>query len=74
MRETKKERFVRIAEARTNKIINMIRLLSNCSNEANYDYSDEEVKRIFTAIESEVKIAKAKFLEAEITDKAFKLY
>ena len=28
--ETKEERFVRIAEARTNKIINMIQLLGNC--------------------------------------------
>ena len=27
--ETKREKFVRIAEARTNKIINMIQLLGN---------------------------------------------
>ena len=37
--ETKNDRFVRIAEARTNKIIDMIRLLGNCSNKASYDYS-----------------------------------
>ena len=30
MAETKKEKFVRIAEARTNKIIDMIKLLGNC--------------------------------------------
>ena len=34
--ESKKERFVRIAEARTNKIIDMIRLLGNCSSKATY--------------------------------------
>ena len=33
--ETKREKFVRIAEARTNKILNMIQLLGNCSNTLN---------------------------------------
>ena len=32
MKETKSEKFVRIAESRTNKIIDMIKLLGNCSN------------------------------------------
>ncbi len=59
--ESKNERFVRIAEARTNKIINMIQLLGNCSNKSTYDYSKEDVKKIFTAIEDELRIAKAKF-------------
>ena len=36
--ETKREKFVRIAEARTNKIINMIQLLGNCSNQSLYEY------------------------------------
>lgn len=61
MNESKNEKFVRIAEARTNKIIDMIRLLGNCSNTSTYDYSKEDVKKIFGAIESELKIAKAKF-------------
>ena len=30
--ESKRDCFVRIAEARTNKIIDMLRLLGNCSN------------------------------------------
>lgn len=59
--ESKKDKFVRIAEARTNKIIDMIRLLGNCSNKASYEYSKEDVRKIFTAIESELKAAKAKF-------------
>ncbi len=59
--ETKADRFVRIAEARTNKIISMIQLLGNCSNRATYEYSKEDVKKIFGAIEEELKLAKAKF-------------
>ena len=71
--ELKKERFIRIAEARTNKIIDMIRLLGNCANKRNYSYTDEEVKKIFTAIETELKITKGKFMEAEAVDKKFTL-
>lgn len=61
MKEAKREKFVRIAEARTNKIIDMIRLLGNCSNKVNYEYTKEDVKKIFTAIEDELKNTKAKF-------------
>jgi len=57
----KKERFNKIAENRTNKILEMLRLLGNCSNTSNYSYTDEEVKRIFSTIESEIKEQKAKF-------------
>jgi len=59
--ESKSERFVRIAEARTNKIIDMIQLLGNCSNRATYDYSKEDIKKIFNAIETELRVAKSKF-------------
>lgn len=36
-KETNRERFIRIAESRTQKIIDMIELLGNCSNQYNYD-------------------------------------
>ena len=38
-RETKRQKFVRLAEARTNKIIDMLQLLGNCSNSSAYDLS-----------------------------------
>lgn len=61
-RETKRERFVRLAEARTNKILDMMKLLGNCSSTSNYEYTDEDVKKIFAALERELKITKAKFM------------
>ena len=64
-RETKREKFVRLAEARTNKIIDMLQLLGNCSNSSAYDYSQEDVDKIFSAIESEVKEARKKFNKIE---------
>lgn len=73
--ETRRDRFVRIAEARTNKIIDMLQLLGNCSNKSNYEYSKEDVKLIFGAIEAELRATKAKFevSENECGKKAFSL-
>jgi len=65
--ETKRERFVRVAENRTNKIINMIQLLGNCSNMSTYEYSEADVEKIFSAIEFSMKDAKRKFSKAEVT-------
>ena len=59
--ESKREKFVRMAEARTIKIISMVRLLGNCSNRLAYEYSDRDVSKIFSAIESAVADAKKRF-------------
>lgn len=59
--ETKREKFVKLTELRTNKIIDTLRLLGNCSNNYMYEYSDEDVDKIFTAIEKEVSDCKKKF-------------
>ena len=58
----KKTRFLKVAASRTNKILDAIHGLGNCSNRKNYDFSDEEVKEIFDAIEDEVKKTKSLFL------------
>lgn len=59
--ETKRDKFVRIAEARTNKIINMIQLLGNCSNQALYEYYAKDVNKIFNAIQTELDEAKKRY-------------
>ena len=61
IQETKREKFVRLAEARTNKIIDMLQLLGNCSNSSAYDYTQQDVEKIFSAIETELKEARKKF-------------
>ncbi len=65
-KETKREKFVRLAEARTNKIIDMIQLLGNCSNLSTYEYTQQDVDKIFSAIESELREAKKKFTRTDI--------
>lgn len=64
-RETKRQKFVRLAESRTNKIIDMLQLLGNCSNSSVYDYTQEDVDKIFSALDSEVKEARKKFNKIE---------
>lgn len=65
--ENKRDRFVRIAEARTNKIISMIQLLGNCSNTSVYAYSDSDVEQIFGAIETATREAKKKYVKIDST-------
>lgn len=71
--ESKRERFVRIAESRTNRILDQLKLLGNCANKHNYDYTDEDVKKIFSAIEKEVKAAKGKFNGQDAESRRFTL-
>lgn len=65
IQETKRDKFVRLAETRTNKIIDMLHLLGNCSNTSAYDYTQQDVEKIFGAIENELKEAKKKFNKFE---------
>lgn len=59
--QEKIDRFKKIATNRTNKILKDIQLLGNCSNKSNYEYTDEDVKKIFSAIDEELKAVKVKF-------------
>ena len=62
MKETRHERFKRVASKRTNEILEKIRILGNCSNKSSYEYTEEEVNKIFNEIDKQLKLTKAKFL------------
>lgn len=57
----KKDNFKRIAEKRTEKILNDLRLLGNLSNTSNYEYSQKDIDKIFDSIENELNYTKSKF-------------
>lgn len=73
VKESKHEKFVRIVEARTNKAGEMLRLIGNCANIGSYEYSEEEVKKVFAYLEKELKNARNKFNGAESEDGKFSL-
>lgn len=73
-KESRREKFVRLAEARTNKIIDMIQLLGNCSNQSQYEYTQKDVNKIFNAIQTELDSAKKRFNKQDSKkDARFKL-
>ena len=46
----KKERFKKVAARRTAKVLEDLEKLSRCSDRNNYDYTEEEVKKMIKAI------------------------
>ena len=59
--ETKKERFKRLASLRTNEVLNRIKILGNCANRQMYEYSKDDVDKIFDEISRKLREIKAKF-------------
>lgn len=60
--ESRRERFKRVAAKRTNEILEKIRILGNCSNKSSYEYTEEEVNKIFSEIDKQLKLIKTKFI------------
>jgi|TARA_B100000315_G_scaffold250717_1_gene284042 hypothetical protein len=57
----KYDNFVRLATKRTNVILSKIRILGNCANRSAYQYSEDDVNKIFNEIEKVLKLTKSKF-------------
>ena len=57
----KRERFKRLGSSRTNDVLKRLQVLSNCANRSAYDYSEEDINKIFITIEKAVKDSKSKF-------------
>ena len=55
--ETKSEAFKRLAEARTGKAIESVLRIGNLANKRNYEYRDEDVKKIITALKRRIQWA-----------------
>jgi len=69
--EPKREKFKRLASKRTTALLNQLRLLGNLSNRANYEYNEVDVRKIFKAVDEQLKFVKGKFLQK--TKREFKL-
>ncbi len=60
-KETKKQRFERISKARKDKILDTLRLIENCSNKSNYEYTQDEITELFDELAKAVENARTKF-------------
>ena len=59
--ESRSEKFKRVATKRTNELLEKIRILGNCSNKSTYEYTDEDVIKIFKSLEKQLETMKARF-------------
>lgn len=61
MTETREERSKRLASYRTNAVLEKLRILGNLSNTSNYQYSEAEIEKMFSAIRKQLNVVQAKF-------------
>jgi len=61
MPRDKRAKFVELAQNRVNKTIQNIRLIGNLANRSNYDFDEEDARKIVKALQREVDSLKAKF-------------
>lgn len=52
--ETKSERFKRVANPRLIKAIKAIQLVGNCSDTGSYEYTDEQIDKLESALKQSV--------------------
>jgi hypothetical protein len=56
-----RDNFVRLAEARTTRLFKDIDLLANLSNRSNYAFTEEDVNKIFRALQKKLREAETRF-------------
>lgn len=71
MSNIRRERFIKIAEKRINRLLEDFRLFGNCSNKGNYEYNPEEIAAMFQLLDREYAAMKQRF-EEEGIKKEFK--
>lgn len=66
-KETNAERFKRVAERRVQNILNDIQSLSQLANRRIYEWNDDQLKKIWGAIDKEIEDCKKSFQDPDST-------
>ena len=66
--KSKDERFKEVATRRVNKVLKTLKSFSNCSNKRIYSWNEEDLRKIWAAIDREYKLCKLKFEESKSND------
>lgn len=61
IKKDKKEVFIKLAETRTNKALTQIKNIGNLSNKNNYQYTEDQAKKIVHALKNAVNEVENKF-------------
>lgn len=65
MNRDKSAKFIELANKRVNRAIKDLKLIANLSNRQNYEYSEEQAKKIIKALQNELEMVKHSFLSSE---------
>ena len=57
----KRAKFVELAENRVNRAIKDLRLIGNLSNRSAYEFTEDDVRKIFRVLQRELDGAKKRF-------------
>lgn len=59
--ETKREKFVRLAESRMTNTLKQIELLSNLSNTSAYEYTQEDIDKMIRTLKKSISDLESSF-------------
>lgn len=65
VRDEDRAKFVKLANKRVSAALKAIQLIGNLSNRSNYDYTEEDVAKIFRALNEEMNGCRKKFEAAQ---------
>lgn len=57
----KRDNFVRLAESRVTRAIESLRIIGNLSNRSNYEYGEDDIKKIINTLQEELNDLKNQF-------------
>ena len=57
----KRQKFVELANKRVSKALKDLALIANLANKRNYDYDDEQARKIIKALQNELDVVKQSF-------------
>ncbi len=61
--DVKRERFEKVASKRTQLLLDTFDKLIKCSNRNNYEYSEEDIKKMFKTIKEKLKYVENAYLQ-----------
>lgn len=73
VKESKGDRFRRLAPKRVNDAIKRIRMVGQLATTATYEYSRDEAEAIVTALDTELKKVEDRFGGLTVTEQVFSL-
>jgi mitochondrial fission protein ELM1 len=61
----KSAKFIELANKRVNKAIKDIKLVANLANKQNYEYSEDQARKIVKALQHEIDLVKQSFVTGD---------